>query len=224
MFARPIQGSRSDAGAQSTARSGGSSKVRLSRHRGACPSRRRNHDGRSSWPRQVAAVLVAHRLSSRYAGEGDFVFATRSGRALEQRNVLRELRRAMRGARDIKGRPTFHVLHYGGPVSRGSVPNFHSFRHTAASTAIAAGDGAEEVSWQLEHRNSNVTRVVYVQEVKSAERRALPKGQARGAICRNLGGGCGCRRANARCRGPAAAGCRTSISGLSVPRSADLRN
>ena len=52
------------------------------------------------------------------------------------------------------------------------MPNFHAFRHTAASDAIAAGDGAEEVSWQLEHKNSNVTRAVYVQEVESAERRA----------------------------------------------------
>lgn len=58
------------------------------------------------------------------------------------------------------------------PGQRGSVPNFHSFRHTTASEAIAAGDSAEEVSWQLGHKNSNVTRTVYVQEIKNAERRA----------------------------------------------------
>ncbi|MGI8728604.1 MAG: hypothetical protein ACR2LK_01155, partial [Solirubrobacteraceae bacterium] len=51
-------------------------------------------------------------------------------------------------------------------------PCFHGFRHTAASEAIAAGDGAEEVSWMLGHKNSNVTRAVYVQEIKSAERSA----------------------------------------------------
>jgi hypothetical protein len=67
-------------------------------------------------------------------------------------------------AGDEHGRPL--------PVARGSVPNFHSFRHTAASEAIAAGESVEEVSWQLGHRNSNVTRAVYVQEVKSAERSA----------------------------------------------------
>lgn len=60
-------------------------------------------------------------------------------------------------------------------MPRGAVPNFHGFRHTAASEAIAAGDGAEEVSWQLGHRNSNVTRAIYVQEIKSAERRARPR-------------------------------------------------
>ena len=52
----------------------------------------------------------------------------------------------------------------------GAVPSFHGYRHTAASEAIAGGDGVEEVSWQLGHRNSNVTRAVYVQEIKDAER------------------------------------------------------
>ena len=67
-------------------------------------------------------------------------------------------------------------------VERGAVPNFHAFRHTAASEAVAAGDGAEEVSWQLGHKNSNVTRAVYVQEVKSAERRARRRARWRRAM------------------------------------------
>jgi hypothetical protein len=54
----------------------------------------------------------------------------------------------------------------------GAVPTFHSFRHMAASHAIAAGESAEEVSWQLGHRNSIVTRAVYVHELKTAERTA----------------------------------------------------
>lgn len=33
-----------------------------------------------------------------------------------------------------------------------------------ASEAIAAGDGAEEVSWQLGHKNSVVTRAIYVRQ------------------------------------------------------------
>ena len=84
----------------------------------------------------------------------------------------------MAAARTDDGKPTFPALHAVDErgrrlaVERGAVPNFHAFRHTAASEAIAAGDGAEEVSWQLGHKNSNVTRAVYVQEVKSAERRA----------------------------------------------------
>jgi hypothetical protein len=84
----------------------------------------------------------------------------------------------MSKATDERGRPIFPVLSACDedgepqPVPRGSVPNFHSFRHTAASEAISAGEGVEEVSWQLGHRNSNVTRTVYLQEVKSAERTA----------------------------------------------------
>lgn len=127
-------------------------------------------------PRSLVNVLREHRLwSPQSAGEG-FVFCTRSGRPLGQRNVLRELKRAQRAAVDDAGRPTFPVLHERDergkpvPVPRGSVPNFHAFRHTAASEAIADGDGAEEVAWQLGHKNSNVTRAVYVQEIRDAER------------------------------------------------------
>jgi integrase len=129
-------------------------------------------------PRQLAAMLNRHYLATSYSAVTDFVFCTSTGRALEQRNVNRELRRAQKAARDELGQPTFPVLHEtdeeGKPVKapRGAVPTFHSFRHSAASEAIAQGDSAEEVSWQLGHRNSNVTRTVYVQEIKSAERKA----------------------------------------------------
>jgi hypothetical protein len=78
-------------------------------------------------------------------------------------------------ARGPDARPTFPALQNGAKVARNTVPNFHSFRHSAASEAIAAGDSAEEVSWQLGHRNSQVTRTVYLQEIASAERRARPR-------------------------------------------------
>jgi integrase len=129
-------------------------------------------------PRQLGIMLLEHKARSSHSGEEDFVFATRSGKALGQRNVLRALRAAQKKARTAAGAPTFPVLHErdkrGKPVrvSRGAVPNVHSFRHTAASEAIAAGESAEEVSWTLGHKNSVVTRQVYVQEIKSAERRA----------------------------------------------------
>ena len=129
-------------------------------------------------PRQLGAMLNAHYLASPRKGQGDFVFASRTGRALEQRNVTRALRRTQKAAVGELGRPTFPALHEldadGRPVKlpQGAVPNFHSFRHSAASEAIAQGDSAEEVSWQLGHRNSTVTRSVYVQEIKSAERKA----------------------------------------------------
>jgi integrase len=128
-------------------------------------------------PRQLAAMLVQHKLASLRSTPGDFVFASRSG-PLGQRNVLRALRRAQERAVDGRGRPTFPALHQRDergrslPVAPGVLPTFHSFRHTAASHAIAAGESAEEVSWQLGHRNSVVTRAVYVHELKTAERTA----------------------------------------------------
>jgi integrase len=127
-------------------------------------------------PAGLASILAEHRLRSMHSTGDDFVFATRSGRALSQRNVLRALRRAQERAVRRDGSPTFPELHRrdaGGrrmPPRPGAVPSFHSFRHTAASVAIAAGESAEEVAWQLGHRNSTVTRAVYIQEIKSAER------------------------------------------------------
>ena len=130
-------------------------------------------------PRQLGAMLVRLRLASADSTQRAFVFATRSGRALGQRNVMRALRRAQEQARDEQGRPTFPALHeqdddgQAKHVPSGSVPSFHGFRHSAASDAIAAGESAEEVSWQLGHKSSVVTRAIYVQEIKTAERTAL---------------------------------------------------
>ena len=128
--------------------------------------------------RQLTAMLVQHKLASPRSKPRDFVFASRSGRPLGQRNVLRALRRAQECAVDGRGRPTFPALHDRDerglclPPAPGALPTFHSFRHMAASHAIAAGESAEEVSWQLGHRNSVVTRAVYVHELKTAERTA----------------------------------------------------
>jgi integrase len=129
-------------------------------------------------PRRLAVMLVAHKLRSDATSPSAFVFATRSGAAIQQRNVGGALRRAQEHATDEHGRPTFPILHERDEqgrrlaVPRGMVPSFHGFRHTAASEAIAAGESAEEVSWQLGRKSSLVTRAVYVQEVKSAERTA----------------------------------------------------
>ena len=149
-------------------------------------------------PRQLAAMLVAHKLRSTDTGPSAFVFATRSGRPIQQRSVGVALRRAQTDAVDQKGRPTFPVLHEcdqdGRPVRvpPGVLPSFHSFRHTAASEAIAAGESAEEISWQLGHKNSIITRAVYIQEVKSAERTARRRARMEeryGAVLEGAGRG-----------------------------------
>jgi hypothetical protein len=58
-------------------------------------------------PRELAVILVRHKLASRFAHADDFVFATRTGTPIRQRNVQRALRNAQRDAVDADGRPTF---------------------------------------------------------------------------------------------------------------------
>lgn len=130
-------------------------------------------------PRELALVLARHGLGARYGADDDFVFATGTGRPLQQRNVARALRDAQRRAVDAEGRPTFPVLHeldeQGDPmpVPRGVVPSMHSFRHTLASRALLAGESIDEVAFLLGHRDGTVTRTVYVREVADARRRAM---------------------------------------------------
>lgn len=140
-------------------------------------------------PRSLAVMLAEHKARSAHSQAADFVFATRSGRAISQRNASRELRNAMKKARKSDGTPTFPVLHAVDqdgkkiPVPAKSLPSFHGFRHTAASEAIRDGESAEEVSWQLGHRDSTVTRKVYLREIRTAERstRRREKFEARAA-------------------------------------------
>lgn len=130
-------------------------------------------------PRELATVLARHRSESRYTSSDDFVFATGTGRPLQQRNVTRALRDAQLRAVDVCGHPAFPILHQvndrGEPlaVPRGVVPSMHSFRHTVASRALLAGESVDEVAFLLGHRDGTVTRTVYVREVTDARRRVM---------------------------------------------------
>lgn len=130
-------------------------------------------------PRPLALLLTRHKLESRYIQPGDFAFCTRTGRPLGQRNVIRALRTAQRAARDEHGDPTFPELHASNPtgrpprVPRGALPSMHSFRHTAASRALLAGESVDEIAFLLGHKDANVTRAVYVRELADARRREM---------------------------------------------------
>jgi integrase len=130
-------------------------------------------------PRELAVILARHKLASPDTRPDAYVFATRTGRPLGQRNVARALRAAETRARDEHGRAAFPILHdrdeHGRPVSVpvGAVPSMHSFRHTVASRALLAGESVDEVAFLLGHRDGNVTRAVYVREVADARRRAM---------------------------------------------------
>jgi len=130
-------------------------------------------------PRELAVVLGRHKLAARYGAPTDFVFAARTGRPLQQRNVARALRDAQRRATNAAGQRTFPILREvdadGRPVEvlRGVLPSMHSFRHTVASRALLAGESVDEVAFLLGHRDGTVTRTVYVREVADARRRAF---------------------------------------------------
>jgi integrase len=130
-------------------------------------------------PRELALILVRHKLASSYTRPDDFVFCTRTGAAVRQRNVCRALRTAQRDAVDEQGHPTFSVLHETDPqgepvrVAQGELPSMHSFRHTVASRALLAGESVDEIAFLLGHRDANVTRAVYVRELADTRRRSM---------------------------------------------------
>jgi integrase len=125
-------------------------------------------------PPELAILLARHKLASRDARPDAFVFATRTGRPLGQRNVARALGQSPLAATDADGRPTFPILHEvdaggrPGKIPAGSLPSLHSFRHTVASPALLAGESIDEVAFLLGHRDATVTRTVYVREIADA--------------------------------------------------------
>jgi integrase len=130
-------------------------------------------------PRDLALVLTRHKATAAITLPEAFVFATRTGRPLGQRNVARALRSSQQRAVSPSGQPTFPVLHQldteGEPIpaAPGSVPSLHSFRHTVASRALLAGESVDEVAFLLGHRDATVTRVVYIREIADARRRHM---------------------------------------------------
>ena len=124
-------------------------------------------------PRELALIIARHKLAAGDTSSHAFVFATRSGRALSQRNVARALRKAQHRATDEHGQPSWPVLQENGNAPACSVPSMHSFRHTVASRALLAGESVDEVAFLLGHRDATVTRVVYVHEIADARRRNM---------------------------------------------------
>jgi integrase len=101
---------------------------------------------------RLAAELREHRARSGRLGferiRGDaLVFATRSGRPVSRRNVLRAVRRAGDAA---------------GLNPEGVEPvGCHDLRHSLAANAFALGLTDEEVARLLRHSNPQVTKTVY---------------------------------------------------------------
>lgn len=134
-------------------------------------------------PRELALVLARHKRAARDVRCDAFVFATRSGRPLGQRNVQRALRKAQERATDEHGRPTFPILH---EVDAEGRPGAGTRRFTALDALLSthrriagplAGESVDEVAFLLGHRDATVTRVVCVREVADARRRSMRRSQ-----------------------------------------------
>ena len=127
-------------------------------------------------PRASVRTLLAHKARTRApTTPHSYVFGTRDGKPLGQRNLMRALYIAQERACDADGRPTFPGLfqhdergelivdeqsnYVRSDVKRRELrlPTFHALRHGAA---MDCGD-AEEARDLLRHKNSNVTRAVY---------------------------------------------------------------
>jgi integrase len=127
-------------------------------------------------PRSTALMLLEHKARTPAPiSPRSYVFSTRIGRAIHQRNVLGALYRAQERARTPDGQPTFPELFqtdrrghlvfdaHGDYVSRKvkrrelRLPDFRALRHGAAVDC----DDAEEARDLLRHKNSKVTRAIY---------------------------------------------------------------
>jgi integrase len=105
-------------------------------------------------------ALLEHHKADRFeiglAGAADFVFGTRDGQPLSQRNAGRALRQA--GDRACLNSTA------ASPIS------WHDLRHTSISRLIAAGLDVVEVQRQAGHARPSITLDVYAHEFEKAKR------------------------------------------------------
>ncbi len=129
-------------------------------------------------PRELALVLVRHKLASHDTRPEAFVFATRSGRPLGQRNVQRALRKAQERATDESGRPTFPILHKedaeGLPAP---VPPLPCPRCTPSVTQSPRGLCSRARAWMRWHSSSGIG--MPRSRVSSTSARSQMRGDAR---------------------------------------------
>jgi integrase len=123
-------------------------------------------------PEQLAAELRAHLERTAERGiPGEFVFAHPHRPAASSATTWRASCAERSGPPDAQTGRRSTQLHEDRKLERGEVPSLHSFRHTLATRMSDAGATAEEIQRQLRHADANVTRAVYIHEMKDAERR-----------------------------------------------------
>lgn len=116
----------------------------------------------------------ARGLDGYAVGPDDFVFSTRSARAITRRNVSRALRAAQKAAVKDDGQPAFRTLHEvdetgkSKPVAAGVIPSMHSFRHSYVSYGLRNGVSLFDLSRELGHSSPTVTGQIYAHEINDA--------------------------------------------------------
>lgn len=108
-------------------------------------------------PAELVTMLRAWRLATAYSSDADPVFASRTGQALDHRNVAQ--RGLARAAKDAG-------------LDDADLPRltFHALRHSHASAWIAAGGDLVELSARLGHRDPSITASIYSHEFEAAAR------------------------------------------------------
>jgi integrase len=99
---------------------------------------------------ELESLLRRRKLASAHSQDEDFVFGTREGRPLSQRNAARALAKASERS--------------------GVKASMHDLRHTAISRLIAAGLDVVEVQRQAGHARPSVTLDTYSHEFERAKR------------------------------------------------------
>jgi len=103
-------------------------------------------------PACLVAVLGALKAETRYGADADFVFATRTGQAIQAHQVRRHVATAARQA---------------GLAAKGVSP--HWLRHAHASHALDRGAGVHEVQGTLGHASlATTTRYVHLRPERSS--------------------------------------------------------
>ena len=101
----------------------------------------------------LSRVLRRHKIASQFSQDGDYVFATETGKPAHRRTVVRNgLEASLRRAK---------IDHL----------RFHDLRHTFASILIAQGLDVVFVSDQLGHSDPAVTLRVYAKMFDPKDRR-----------------------------------------------------
>jgi integrase len=113
-------------------------------------------------PGEVFALLKAHRierLALGHAGPDDYLFGTRDGHPLTQRNACRAISSAGDAAKLNPSKD-----------EEGESVSWHDLRHTFGSRLIALGFDVVVVQRQMGHAKPSITLDIYAHEFEKAQR------------------------------------------------------